>query len=176
MENKRVYSWVSPKLEIKDTGKYGKGVFAVMDIKKDETLIVMGGQILNTEQENLGGEFAANHNMDISEDFSFCPVKDGDLDSMPQFIVNHSCEPNAGFVEQCFMSAIRDIKKGEEIVYDYAFVMWSSDESLVHFEMECKCGSSSCRRRVTENDWKIKEIQEKYGKYFQPFIRRKFNK
>lgn len=172
--NKRIYSWLSPKLVIKRTTKYGMGVFATDNIKKDEVLIVMGGYVCNTEQENDLGYLATNYNMDISEEWSFCPITKKDINLMPQHIVNHSCDPNCGFNGQCFMVAIKNIKKGDEIVYDYAFVMWSSDDSKHHFFMNCLCGAKNCRRVITENDWKIKKLQKKYSKYFQPFLIAKF--
>jgi hypothetical protein len=170
----RQYSWMNPSIEIKDTKKYGKGLFAKDDIKKDTVLIVMGGYICNTNEENELGYLATNYNMDISEEWSFCPTKEEDILLMPQHLINHSCEPNTGFLDQMSMIAIKDIKNGEEIVYDYAFVMWSSDKSLIHFEEKCLCGTPSCRGVIKEDDWKIKNIQEKYGDYFQPFLKRKF--
>lgn len=164
---------MNSKLEIRDDSKYGRGVFTKEDIEKDEVLIVMGGHIFDTDLENEVGEFATNYNMDISEEFSFCPKEESDLMKMPQHLVNHSCDPNAGFSEQCFMVAIKDISAGDEIVYDYAFVMFSSDDSESHFEMECGCGSENCRKIIREDDWKLPEIQKNYLQYFQPFLRKK---
>ena len=34
--------------------------------------------------------------------------------------MNHSCEPNAGLSGQVVLVAMRDIRDGEEILYDYA--------------------------------------------------------
>lgn len=135
----------------------------------------MGGYVLDIEQENSLGKFGSDYNMDISEEFSFCPMKESDLILMPQNLVNHSCEPNAGFGDIIHLVAIKDIRPGEEICYDYAFVMWSSEESTSHFELKCQCGTPSCRKIVTENDWKLKSLQEKYGEYFQPFLQKLFN-
>jgi len=171
---KRTYSWMHPSLKVKSHPIYGRGIFIIEDIKKGTVLIVMGGYICNTEQENALGKFAGEYNMDISEEWSFCPIKKEDIDLMPQHIINHSCEPNSGFKDQCFLVSMRDINKGEEILYDYAFVMWSSDENTYHFSMNCQCGTPSCRKKITENDWKIPALQKKYGDYFQPFLRNKF--
>jgi uncharacterized protein len=172
----RPFSWMNPRLEVRDTGTYGRGVFANDTVASGDVLIVMGGNICNTEQENELGEMATNYNMDISEEWSFCPTQESDLELMPQHLVNHSCEPNAGFSEQCFMVAIRDIAPGEEVAYDYAFVMWSANESELHFEMSCGCGSPSCRKVVREDDWTLPDLQQRYGEWFQPFLRKKFKK
>lgn len=165
---------MNPKLEIRDTGTYGRGVFAKEALKKGETLFVMGGYICDIGQENQGGEFCANYNMDISVTHSFSPITESDLDLMPQHLVNHSCEPNAGFSDTVTMVAIKDIDDGQEIRYDYAFVMWSSPESEVHYELRCGCGTPSCRGLIREDDWMIRSLQEKYGAYFQPFLRTLF--
>ena len=170
----RPFSWMHPALEIRDTGKYGRGVFTNNDIASGTVLIVMGGYICNTEQENELGEIATENNMDISEEWSFCPTKEEDLERMPQHLVNHSCEPNTGFTDPTFMVAIKDLKAGDEVVYDYAFVMWSAEESTLHFELECKCETPRCRKVITENDWRLPELQQAYGAYFQPFLRRRF--
>jgi hypothetical protein len=172
---KRPFSWVNPKIEIRDTSKYGRGVFARELVKKGEMLMVMGGYICDISEENDLGKFGSDYNMDISVTHSFCPTKESDLDLMPQHLINHSCEPNAGFEDVVTIVALQDIKPDQEVVYDYAFVMWSSDESAVHFQLKCECGSPSCRKIVTENDWKIKSVQDKYGQYFQPFLRKLFD-
>jgi hypothetical protein len=44
-KKKRMFSWMNPKLAVRDTEKYGKGVFTKGGLKKDETLFVMGGYI-----------------------------------------------------------------------------------------------------------------------------------
>ena len=134
---KNGFSWMDPRLEVRETSKYGRGIFATKPIKKDEVLIVMGGYICNVDEENALGEFATNYNMDISEEHSFCPLQESDLDLMAQHLVNHSCEPNTGFRDTCFMVAIKDILPNEEVAYDYAFVMWSSESSVHHYKMDC---------------------------------------
>ncbi len=169
------FSWVSPLVEIRDTNKYGKGIFAKARISQGTVLMVMGGYILNTEDENSLGDFATNYNMDFSEEWSYCPRTESDLLLMPQHLINHSCNPNSGFLNAHMIVAIVDINKDEEITYDYAFVMYSHPDSLLHYELICKCGAPDCRKKIHESDWQIKDIQNKYGKFFQPFLRDKFN-
>ena len=50
---RRAFSWVDPRLEVRETSKYGRGIFATAPINKDEILIVMGGYICNTNDENV---------------------------------------------------------------------------------------------------------------------------
>lgn len=107
-----MFSWMSPKLEVRSTDRYGKGVFAKEAIKKGEMLFVMGGYILTIEDENNLQGVVADKPIEISEQFSIGPRKPADLDRMPQHYVNHSCNPNAGFKGQIFMMAMRNIGGG----------------------------------------------------------------
>lgn len=107
-----MFSWMNPKLEVRMTDRYGKGVFAKEAIKKGEMLFVMGGYILTIEDENNLKGVVADKPIEISEQFSIGPRKPSDLDRMPQHYVNHSCNPNAGFKGQIFMMAMRDIAGG----------------------------------------------------------------
>ncbi len=164
---------MNKNLEVKDTGKYGKGVFATKDISADDTLIVMGGYIIDIEEENNLDDFQIDKPIEISDEFSFCPKQPSDMDLMPQHYVNHSCEPNTGFKGSNFMVAIRDIKEGEEIVYDYAMIIASNPNSENYFEMECTCGTKNCRKTINEEGWKDPILQKKYAGYFQYYIEEK---
>lgn len=173
---KQSFSWVNPKLEVRETKKYGKGVFAKEDIKKDEILIVMGGYILTIEDDNNLKGVLSDKPIEISDYFFVGPRKPSDLELMPQHYVNHSCDPNAGFKGQIFMVAFKKIKRREEIAYDYAMVMNPDDRSNSFFKMQCSCGSKNCRKYITEDDWEIPKLQRKYDGYFQLFLQEKINK
>jgi uncharacterized protein len=172
-KGERNFSWMNPKLEVRDTKKYGKGVFAKEDIKKGDMLFVMGGYILTIEDENNLKGVVADKPIEISDQFSIGPRNASDLKKMLQHYVNHSCEPNAGFKGQIFMVAMKNIKKGEEICYDYAMVMNSSEDSNSYFTFDCKCGSKKCRGKITEDDWKLPDLQKRYNGYFQWFLQEK---
>jgi len=64
--------------------------------------------------------------------------------------------------------AARDIEAGEEITTDYA-----SYQSFPSYRLEpCTCGTALCRGRMTGNDWKMPELQQRYRGYFTPYIER----
>ena len=44
-DKQRTFSWLNPKCEVRDTGMYGKGVFAKSVIRKGEIVCVAGGYI-----------------------------------------------------------------------------------------------------------------------------------
>ena len=64
--------------------------------------------------------------------------------------INHSCEPNCETIERrgrVFIRALRDIRPGEELYYDYHLAI---DDDVprtreIEDEARCFCGSSSCR-------------------------------
>lgn len=158
------------------TGKYNKAIFAKEDIRKGEMLFVMGGYILTIEDDNKAKGVVADKAIEISDIFFVGPRKPSDLDRMPQHYVNHSCDPNAGFKGQIFMVAMRNIREGKEITYDYAMVMNAHPASNTYFKMKCLCGTKKCRGTITEDDYKRPELQERYDGYFQWFLQERIRK
>jgi hypothetical protein len=63
--------------------------------------------------------------------------------------------------------SLRPIKAGEEIVYDYA-----TSQTLVDplGKLQCGCGDEKCRRLLLRDDWKRKDVQDKFGFHFVPYI------
>jgi len=39
--------------------------------------------------------------------------------------------------------------------------------------MDCNCGSLNCRKKITEDDWKISELRKKYKDYFSEYLKQK---
>lgn len=85
-------------------------------------------------------------------DFNWLPVP---------WNMNHSCDYNVGFDDQENFVTTRDVERGEELCWDYG--MGISDEN---FRLECKCGSTNCRKLITGNDWKNEEYRNRNEKYF----------
>jgi hypothetical protein len=172
-----MFSWISPKVKIGTSliVPTQRGIIAEKPIAEGEVIVVMGGRIVDIPTHNKIGEFAEFYGMDFCEDFSFCPFNEGEVEQMPQFLINHSCRPNAGFRDQLRIVAITDIAPGDEICYDYAFLLYAHPENNHEFSIDCTCGNNECRSEITVMDWKIKELQEKYRDWFMPFLRDKFD-
>lgn len=75
--------------------------------------------------------------------------------------MNHSCDYNVGFNEKGDFVTVKNVKRGDELVWDYG--MGISDPK---FKLLCKCGSKKCRKNITGNDWKDSVYREKNKKYF----------
>jgi len=72
-------------------------------------------------------------------------------------LINHSCEPNCevdGMGLKLWIFALRSIKKGEELSYDYGF---GFDQDYKQFP--CKCGSKNCCGYIVREGsrWRIKK-------------------
>ena len=100
----------------------------------------------------------------------FIPPENMDFENMPvEWYMNHSCDGNIGFNDNGDFIALRDIKKGEELSYDYGLA-----ESNPRFKMACTCGSKKCRKLVTGNDWKNLKFRKTHLNYMLPRLRRAF--
>lgn len=161
---------MNEKLEVRDTLKKGKGVFAKSEIPAGERLAIFGGVILTLEEESLLPKKFQDTGLQIAENFVITTKdKKEDTDCF-----NHSCEPNAGFNGQLFLVAMKDIVSGDEIVFDYAMVLYNGNED-VPYALDCECGSPACRGVITTNDWTIPELRSRYAGYFQDYLERKIH-
>ena len=76
------------------------------------------------------------------------------------------CVGNAWYEGDALLVAMRDIKAGEEIFYDYALTENHPDFAFP----QCLCKSKNCRGRISGNDWQLPELQDKYGRHFLPHV------
>ena len=168
---------MNPKLAVRESRRYGKGVFAAKGpLRKHEILFVFGGHILTAADENQLCGSMVDKPIELSEHFSIGPRRPADLRRMPQHYVNHSCAPNAGFYGQIFLVAMQRIKCGEEITYDYGMVMHSNEDKKIGFAMRCGCRTKCCRGLITEDDWRLPELQKRYDGYFQWYLQEKISR
>lgn len=111
-----------------------KGLFARKDIIAGSVIFLMKG-IISTRPNKYSVQLGHDKHID------FPPVRmpNDDLDYAWQY-VNHSCEPN-GYVNaaEYTFCALRNIRKGEEITFNYL-----TTESELATPFRCECGSAKC--------------------------------
>lgn len=164
----RTFSWLNPKLEIRNTPGYGDGIFANEVVEEGERLAIFGGCVLSLDEESDLPEEFQDTGLQIAEEFVLTSKeKKEDADGF-----NHSCEPNAGFKGQIFLVAMRQITPNEQVTFDYAMAL-SGDKS---YTLDCKCEKDSCRKEITQDDWKNPVLREKYRGYFQEYLEEKIKK
>ena len=160
-------SWISPKTEKGRPSPIHKlGFFAEKDISAGELVAVKAGHIIDCETLEENRRVIKDSQLQIADGLYLAPLIEEEFEgSMIYF--NHSCEPNLGIDGQIAFVALRDIQGGEELTVDYGTI-YADD-----FKMRCACGSPSCRQAVTGEDWRIPELQQKYGQHFAWFILQK---
>ncbi len=144
-------------------------MFARVAVKTGERLAIFGGRVTHVVEE------IGDYGIQIDEDFVIdgVSVHLGDFHE-DTFFFNHSCEPNAGIKGQIFLVAMRDIPENEEVTFDYVMCLHET-KGAPPYRMECQCGRTNCRKVITDNDWKIKELQQKYNGWFSWFLQEKIN-
>ena len=153
----------SPKVEVRSESLSGRGVIAIEDIKQDEIVAIKSGHLVTGEELGQICELVGDLALQIDDDFYITPTNLDEIYDMSVFI-NHSCDPNVGFLGQVTYVAMRDIMAGEELCHDYS--MERSDD----YFLECQCGSPLCRHQITGNDWKLSELQLRYSHYFSIYL------
>lgn len=142
-------------------------------IKKGEILVRWGGTV-HTTQQLLDGETNDQTACQIDDNHYIAErasVKRGEDDFM-----NHSCDPNTWMEDEVTVFARRDITSGEEMTADYAlYALWVADPGYITIA-DCYCGSPLCRKRITGDDWKLKEVQERYKDHSPPYLEKRIRK
>ena len=119
------------------TSPLGRGVFARQSFRPGQSILTVTGPILDHAEVLALG---------VDRAFALRVGPDQYLDTMPPGrYANHSCDPNAGLVNDRVLIALRPIEVGEEIRFDYSTAM-SGD----HWTMECRCGQPTCRRVILD--------------------------
>jgi len=140
--------------------KLGSGVFTKRKFNKGEKIINFRGPHIPYEKMPQPYVAVDDHYVQIGDRLFMGPS--GGMDDF----INHSCDPNSGLIikgKKVFLIAIRDIKNGEEIVWDYSTTMYES-EFPDKWEMDCDCGSPKCRKRIVDFKDLPKRLQQKYLK------------
>jgi uncharacterized protein len=114
-----------------------RGVFATRSFRPGQVILGFSGPVLNHDEVlALGGDRVYALQIGANEY----------LDTMPPGrYANHSCDPNAGIVNDRMLIALRSVEVGEEIQFDYSTTM-----SRDHWTMECRCGRPTCRRVILD--------------------------
>ncbi|HET8770625.1 MAG TPA: SET domain-containing protein-lysine N-methyltransferase [Gemmatimonadaceae bacterium] len=147
----------SPKelaFEIRDSRVAGKGAFATRPIKKGERLIEYTGERI---PHPVADERYDDDSMGAHHTFLFTvssrTVIDATHGGNEARFINHSCDPNCeSEIEKgrVYIFALRDIKVGEELAYDYAYER-SGDETQKEEKLyACRCGAKNCRGSIME--------------------------
>ena len=146
---------------VKKFSKKGRGVFAQRDFKKGETIARIKGKILTKDQLYSSSRYLNDHSGPIGYGKYI-------VFGYPEKYINHSCSPNV-FEYKRKVLTISDIRKGEELTFDYSIC------SVDDWKMKCHCECSNCRKTVMGGFFNLpKKIQRRYLPYLDEWFRKEF--
>ncbi len=142
----------SRRTVVRRSGVHGKGVFAASRIASGERVLEYKGERISWKEALRRHPHDPN---DPHHTFYFAldsgDVIDGKYDGNSARWINHSCAPNCEAEEiegRVFIHALRVIKKGEELFYDYGLVVNDRYTKKLKREYECRCGAPDCRHTM----------------------------
>jgi uncharacterized protein len=137
------------RIQVRRSGVHGRGVYAIAPIAKGETIIEYKGQMITWKQ----AERRHPHDpKDPDHTFYFHiddeHVIDAKFGGNAARWINHACRPNCEsdiVDDRVFIKALRPIKPGEELFYDYGLVIDERYTPKVKKQFACRCGARDCR-------------------------------
>jgi SET domain-containing protein len=133
-------------IEVRNSPIHGRGAFAAAPIRKGRRIIEYTGRrmpwkdVPDDVDETHTFLFGINDGLDVI---------DPEIGGNEARWINHSCEPNCEAIEEedgrVFIYALRNIKPGEELFYDYQLEVDEPITEEVIAESPCGCGSATCR-------------------------------
>ena len=137
--------------------KKGRGLYATRDIKEGTKIINYIGKIITNKEVDESIKFD-NKNPIYLFTLNKKYTLDGDISWNIPGLVNHSCNNNCDYNGKglkVWITAIRDIKKGEEFTCDYGFSFDKEDFK----QFPCKCRSKNCCGFIIreESRWRLSQ-------------------
>ena len=143
-------------ITVKGSSIHNKGIFAKTDIPKGTKIIEYVGEIISNKEADKRADRDDKNGTVYLFELDKKRTIDGDVDYNTAKYINHTCDPNCETEEDdghIWIIAMRDIKKGEELSYDYGF------DYDVGIEHPCKCGTENCRLYIVAEDQHKKMIK-----------------
>ncbi|MFM8623327.1 MAG: SET domain-containing protein [Betaproteobacteria bacterium] len=137
------------RIQTRRSGVHGLGVFALQAIAPGEVIIEYTGQIITWKQalrRHPHDPKDPNHTFYFHIDDG--RVIDAKYGGNSARWINHSCAPNCEADEQdgrVFIKALRRIRPGQELFYDYGLVIDAPYTKKLKAEYPCWCGAPQCR-------------------------------
>ena len=135
--------------EIRVSPIQGRGAFATQHIPAGTRLIEYAGERLTPAEADarypdVPGERHHTYLFAIDDHV----VVDAAVNGNEARWINHSCDPNCDAViedDRIWIETIRDVSPGEELAYDYAYVLPERHTPAAKRRFPCRCGALRCR-------------------------------
>jgi SET domain-containing protein len=143
---------VNEWFELRRSPIHGLGAFAIQDIPKGTRLIEYTGErISNAEADRRAEEETKSGHHTFLFVLNSRTVLDATYGGNESMYINHSCDPNCEAVEednQIVIYALRDIERGQELVYDYNYILDEPHNAANKKLYPCHCGARNCRGTI----------------------------
>jgi hypothetical protein len=151
-------------LQIVETTDKGKSIIADENIQKGDSIFSFIGVALPLNE-------ASYKSWQITDDL--CIESTEGFDNS----LNHSCNPNCyiNFEQnpnQPVLVALRDIKKGEELSFDYNTTDYNLKDLKVPESFHCQCKASNCLGEIKGYKYLTPEQKSKISPYLAPYLRK----
>jgi SET domain-containing protein len=150
-------------IKLRGSSIHHKGVFASKDIPKGTRIIeYIGEKITKAESEKraditlVKAEKSKKHGAVYIFELNKRHDIDGNVPNNIAKYINHSCSENCEsdiIKGKIWIIASKDIKKGEELTFDYGYDIEDYEDHL------CKCGSSDCIGYIIAEEYRPKLLR-----------------
>jgi uncharacterized protein len=137
------------RLQVRWSPIHGRGVFAAAAIRKGERIIEYKGRRVkwstaSRAHRDVEGRPTHTFLFELDEEWVIDATSGGNKARW----INHSCSPNCRAVQEddrIFIEAIRHIRTGEELGYDYNIRIGERLTPTEKKRWPCFCGARTCR-------------------------------
>ena len=151
--------------ELRPSPIQGLGAFATRPIPAGVRLIEYAGERITPAEANArypeadaaGSAPAGSAPADTARHHTYLfaindqVVIDAAVNGNAARFLNHSCAPNCDAViddGRIWIETVHDIEPGEELVYDYAFILPERHTPAAKRRYPCHCGAITCRGTI----------------------------
>jgi len=133
------------------------GLCATRNIKRGKRIIEYRGKKITHKQADEDTKYGYDITYLFTLDTKY--LLDGDFEFNKARLINHSCNPNCEVLDESkskiWITAIRNIKKNEELSYDYGFSFDCNYKDHI-----CKCRSKNCVGFIVREGsrWRLKKF------------------
>jgi SET domain-containing protein len=135
------------RFSVRGSSIEGRGVVALRPMRKGTRVIEYAGErVSHREADRRHDAQGTTHTMLFIVDRK--TVIDATRQGNSARWINHSCSPNCEAVDDAgriYIEAIRNIRAGEELTYDYNLLLEEPHTPAAKREHACLCGERNCR-------------------------------
>jgi SET domain-containing protein len=142
----------SRRFAVRSSAIHGRGVFALRRMPKGTRVIEYTGERVSHEEADRRYRDAhknSPHTMLFTVDDKI--VIDATRRGSSARWINHSCSPNCEAVDEggrIFIETCRDIRRGQELTYDYNLQLDEPHTPAAKRRYACSCGARGCRKTM----------------------------